>query len=140
MINKGGVTIKISWNRTTADTLRLATRESLPRLKRYFIFKDFPAEAFALLHFHSRSTNLSPFAFLVSLLRPEIYRSKLTVYYTLQSWTAAAVKYARSNVTSDLPLTCEGISQFQKDFVLLLGVFKDIIAEEWDRGSRYRRP
>ncbi|TPX58028.1 hypothetical protein PhCBS80983_g03426 [Powellomyces hirtus] len=100
--NKGGVNIKVSWNRVTVDSLSRCVERVLSEYR---------------VH-----------------MRPEIYRIKTLVHYTLQNMTEKAALLATPSTPEKTRKT------FAKDFRSVIECFATILKDEWVEGDPKHLP
>ncbi|RUP48278.1 hypothetical protein BC936DRAFT_144762 [Jimgerdemannia flammicorona] len=105
VINKGGVTIKVSWNRITAETLRSAYYSTLPLYKSIFRPETYNVKA---IIFHT------------------LQRWCLSLTDFLRRSAAGD-----ADAHTCLPLTIEGQVQFGRDLRTLVELYGEMIKEEW---------
>lgn len=105
VINKGGVTMKVSWNRTTAETLSAAYHNVLPLYK----------------------SILRPEAYNVKTI---IFYTLQRWCASLRQYLHR-LDSGDCNPQECLPLTIEGQSQFKRDFRTLVEIYGEMLKEEW---------
>lgn len=94
-VRNKGVSVKIAWNRITADTLDCAFEDQLPLYR--------------------------------IINRPEVYKCKAIVYFTLKEWSIQL-----STLTSkyETPVLKNGVEEFIHDSRKLLSMYYDILSQE----------
>ncbi|KAG2213983.1 hypothetical protein INT47_001253 [Mucor saturninus] len=91
-----GVSVKVAWNRVTAQTLSNAFENQLPLYR--------------------------------IINRPEVYKCKAMVTYTLKAWTAVLSKV--QDITKELPPLLRDVGTFLQDARILSRLYYDILSQE----------